>query len=455
MASTPEGKLSLRVKLGYGAGDLGGNLFFTVVAFWLMNFLTDEVGLSAGLVGVALMLGKAWDAITDPAVGILSDRTRSRWGRRRPWLLFGSVPLGVSFWLLFTSPGSESQTTLLVWATLVYMLTCTAYTTVNIPYNALTPELTKDFDERTALNGYRMAFAGTGTLIGAGTALLIVGLFTSRTVGYSVMGAVFGGVMTLTALIPFLAVREPEDPPAPARGNILRTYLQALRNRPFVLILVPWVLNTAGVTVVTATMIYYFKYIYDNEALMPIAVAVLIVTAMVFIPIWVKLSERLGKRNTYVAGLTIFIVALMAFFFLGHTLGVGFAFVVMVVAGIGFSTHYVMPWAIVPDTVEYDFAETGLRREGVYYSLWTFMIKLGQAAAGLMVGVILEAFGYVPDVAQSTSALFGIRFLIGPVTGICFGLGILVLLFYPIDKARYAEIQARIAERESRSGSHP
>lgn len=443
-----QGKLSFKVKAGYGAGDLGGNLFFTVVAFWLMIYLTDEVGLSASWAGAALMAGKIWDAVTDPAVGFLSDRTRTRWGRRRPWFLFASVPLGLTFAYLFINPGLEKQMSLFLWAALAYMLVCMVYTFVNIPYNALTPELTKDFNERTSLNGYRMIFAVFGTLTGAGAAMPLMNLCSSRTQGYMLMGAVFGGIMTISALIPFFMVKEPPLPEKIKGPGIISSYRDAFNNKPFLLILFPWAFNIIGITVVTATLIYYFKYIFKNEALITGALVIMLLTSMVFIPIIVRVSARIGKRNTYILGMSVMAAAVLAFFFIGHRVGPNSAYVVMAISGMGLSTHYVMPWSIVPDTVEYDYSQSGIRREGIYYGLWTFTIKIGQAAAGLMVGVILDLFGYIPNVEQSASAMLGIRVLVGPVTAMFFIMANIVLAFYPIDAARYEEIRLVITEKE-------
>lgn len=151
----PDTRLPLKVKLGYGVCDLGGNLYFTVMAFLLLNFLTDTVGLGAGLAGTVIMIGKVWDAATDPVVGYLSDHSRSRWGRRRPWLLWGAVPLWLAMAVMFTDPGLATQAGRFAWALGAFCLLSAAYMAVNIPYSALTPELTQDFHERTALNGYR------------------------------------------------------------------------------------------------------------------------------------------------------------------------------------------------------------------------------------------------------------------------------------------------------------
>lgn len=443
-----EGKLTYRAKLGYGACDLGGNLFFTVVAFWLMNYLTDEVGLSAAYAGFALMVGKVIDAVTDPTVGFLSDRTRTRWGRRRPWLLFSAVPLGVAFAYMFVNPELDEQLTLFIWAAVTYSILCAVYTGVNIPYNSMHPELTKDFNERTTLSGYRQMFAVMGTLTGAGAAMPIIGLVDDKTSGYMLMGILFGAIMTLTALVPFFTLKEPPHPPVEKTHNIFKSYLDAFKNRPFLLILLPWAFNITGITVVTATLIYYFKYVFQNEDLITSAILVMLLTSMVFIPISVKLANKIGKRPVYILGMSIFSLAVIVFFFLGHKMDIYFAYGVMFFSGMGFSSHYVMPWAIVPDTVEYDYAKTGVRREGIYYGLWTFTIKMGQALAGAFVGIILELFDYIPDVAQSETAILGIRLLIGPFTAVFFIIGNIILYFYPITKEKYAEIQETIKTME-------
>ena len=202
------GKLPIRIKLGFGICDMGGNLFFTMMGFYLLFFMTDVVGLAAGLAGTALMIGKIWDAVTDPTVGYLSDRTRTRWGRRRPYMFVGSFLLMAMMTLMFTAPGYGTQLQLFAWAAVTYCLLCTAYTLVNIPYGALTPELTTDYNERTVINAYRMSFAVVGTLLGAGLVLPIVGMADSIENGWTLAGTVMGAIMLITALVTVFSVRE-------------------------------------------------------------------------------------------------------------------------------------------------------------------------------------------------------------------------------------------------------
>jgi GPH family glycoside/pentoside/hexuronide:cation symporter len=177
-------RLRVSTKLGYGAGEFSSSVFFTVTTVILLIFLTDNVGLSATLAGTALLVGKLWDAVIDPVIGYLSDRTRTRMGRRRPWLLFAALPFAVTFALMFRNPGLSTQASLFLWTLLSFMALSTAYPCANIPYNALLPDLTRDFNERTSVTGYKTIFAVAGTLIGAGAAVPLIGLFPSKDAGY-------------------------------------------------------------------------------------------------------------------------------------------------------------------------------------------------------------------------------------------------------------------------------
>lgn len=445
-------KLPVGVKLGFGVCDLGGNLYFTVIAFWLLNFLTDTVGLAAALAGIVVMIGRIWDAVTDPLVGYLSDRTRSRWGRRRPYMFFGSFALLVTMAAMFTNPGLRAQGALVAWGTVVFCLLGTAYTLVNIPYSSLTPELTRDFHERTSLNGYRSVFMIVGTLLGAGAALPIVGALPNRNLGWSAMGILFGLVMMGTALITVFSVRERYRPlPAQARG-FFASYLYVFRNGPFVRLLIVFCLNMTAVTVVSGTMIYYFKYIFGNEGLTTVGLMILLVTAMAFVPVVVLISRRIGKRLTYALGMLLLAAAVTVIFFLGHLLGVAFVFVLMAVAGVGLSTTYPIPWSMIPDTVEYGYLQSGERREGGYYGIWTFTSKIGQALAIGLSGWILSLTGYVAEAPQTELARLGIRLLVGPVTAVIFAAAALALVFYPLSEKRYNQVLEDIRRMESSRG---
>jgi GPH family glycoside/pentoside/hexuronide:cation symporter len=451
MDQAQSGKLPIRVKLGFGVGDLGGNLYFTVIAFWMLNYLTDTVGISAGMAGVVVMIGKIWDAVTDPMMGYISDRTRTRWGRRRPYLLFGSFPWFAAMIFMFTNPRLESHAGLFLWGVIAYCLLSTAFTVVNVPYSSLTPELTKDYHERTSLNGFRSTFMVIGTLLGAGAALPLIKAFPNKNIGFTAMGAIFGALMMGASLITFFSVREPALPEkGKSMMGFFKTYLHVFKNKPFLVIVFTYMGNITAVTVVSGIMIYYFKYIFGSEGMTTVGLLILLVSAMLFIPLAVLVSRRIGKKTTYTIGMLIISAACIVIFLLGHVIGLVFVFIMMFIAGIGLSTTYPMPWSMVPDTVEYGYLQTGERREGGYYGLWTFISKIGQALAIALSGWILELSGYVPEVTQSASAQLGIRVLLGPVTAAIFVAAVVVLSFYPLNEKRYNEVLEKIKVMEGK-----
>jgi len=448
VAKSAEGrpaKLPLRTKLGFGVCDLGGNLFFTAMGFWSLNYLTDTVGVPAAAAGAAVMVGKLWDAVTDPMMGYVSDRTRSRWGRRRPYLLFGALPLFLSMWFFFTNPRIASPAWSAIWAAFALCLLNTAYTVVNIPYSSLTPELTQDYHERSSLNGFRFGFAVIGTILGAGAVLPIVGIFgADRSAGFSAVGAILGAVMMVTALITGFSVREPDHSktPRPTEG-FFETFLAVFKNKPYVTVLATYALNLTALNFVQGILVYYFKYLYKDEGATTMAMVLLLVVAMVCIPISVLVSKRVGKKLTYQISFFVLATACLAIFFLGHVLGMKFFLAMMVYAGVGIGFGYVAPWAMVPDTVEYDAIKTGKRKEGAFYGMWTFTSKCGTSLAIFLTGVILGWAKYSANaVDQPASARLAIRLLVGPIPAAVF-LGAMILIqFYPLSEKAYAALIA-------------
>ena len=444
-------KISRKTKLGFGAGEFSSSIFFTLTSFWLLNFLTDEVRLSAALAGSALLVGKIWDAAIDPFIGYLSDHTRSRWGRRRPYILFFTIPFGIAFVLMFRNPGIASQPGKFWWAMLTYIFFCTVYSFTNIPYNSILPEISKDYNERTNISGYKQAFAVIGTILGAGAALPIMALFGSRTAGYVGMAAVFGFLTILSLLATFFSVREPKLLEQPRGESIPRSLKDVFTNKPFVLLLTAWFTNSTAVAIMEAMLIYYYKYIFRAEGSVTMAMIILLVVTIATIPFWVWFARKVSKKVAYVIGMALTALAVILFAFTADRLGQTFALVYMVLAGFGFSSHYVLPWSMAPDTIEYGYSRTGVRREGVYYSVWTFMIATGGAFAGFLVGQSLGLFGYVPDAVQSASSILSMRLLIGPLPALLILLGNLALIFYPLNQKRYEQVQAAVREMEAQN----
>jgi GPH family glycoside/pentoside/hexuronide:cation symporter len=448
-----DGKLTVRQKLGFGIFDLGGNMLFTLMSFWALKYLTDTVGIAAVWAGSAVMIGKAWDAVTDPMMGFISDRTLSRWGRRRVYLIFGSVPMCLTMVFFFTAPVYLPQSMYIVWAILALMLLNTASTIINVPYSSLTPELTSDYHEQSTLNGYRFGCAVFGTIAGAGAVQPLVQIFARPGAadplldqrGFSMMGFILGAVMMIVTLLTFLGTKEKQyrKEDLPTEG-FFATFKVVFKNKPYVLLLLTYALHMTGISFLTTILAYYTENILNRPDITTIVLVLLLVTAMLFIPVSVLVSKKIGKKTTYQICFVIIASACGTIFFLGHRMPVEFFYFVMVYAGIGVGFSYVAPFAMVPDVIEYEAAKTGRRNEGAYYGMWTFISKLGTALALFVSGHILQLGGYISQAGEGTvvqpPTVFGaIRTIIGPIPMVVLVAAILVIQFYPLDKKEYQQ----------------
>jgi len=449
----PDGKLTVRQKLGFGIFDLGGNMLFTLMSFWALKYLTDTVGIAAVWAGSAVMIGKAWDAVTDPMMGFISDRTLSLWGRRRVYLLFGSVPMCLTMVFFFTAPAYLPQYLHIFWAILALMLLNTASTIINVPYSSLTPELTSDYNEQSTLNGYRFGCAVFGTIAGAGAVQPLVQLFARPGApdplldqrGFSMMGLILGAVMMIVTLLTFLGTKEKQyrKEDLPTEG-FFATFKVVFKNKPYVLLLLTYALHMTGISFLTTILAYYTENILNRPDITTIVLVLLLVTAMLFIPVSVLVSKKIGKKTTYQICFVIIASACGMIFFLGHRMPIEFFYFVMVYAGIGVGFSYVAPFAMVPDVIEYEATKTGVRNEGAYYGMWTFISKLGTALALFVSGHILTLGGYISQAGEGTvvqpPSVFGaIRVIIGPLPMVVLLAAILVIQFYPLDKKEYRE----------------
>jgi len=448
-----DGKLTVKQKLGFGIFDLGGNMLFTLMSFWALKYLTDTVGIAAVWAGSAVMVGKAWDAVTDPMMGFISDRTLSRWGRRRVYLLFGAVPMCLTMVFFFTAPTYLPQYLHIFWAILALMLLNTASTIINVPYSSLTPELTTDYHEQSSLNGYRFGCAVFGTIAGAGAVQPLVQIFARPGSadplldqrGFSVMGFILGAVMMIVTFLTFLGTKEKQyrKEDLPTEG-FFATFKVVFKNKPYVLLLLTYALHMTGISFLTTILAYYTENILNRPDITTIVLVLLLVTAMLFIPVSVLISKKIGKKTTYQICFVIIASACAAIFFLGHRMPVEFFYIVMVYAGIGVGFSYVAPFAMVPDVIEYEAAKTGVRNEGAYYGMWTFISKLGTALALFVSGHILTLGGYISQAGEGTavqppSVFNAIRAIIGPLPMVVLIAAIVVIQFYPLDKKEYRE----------------
>jgi GPH family glycoside/pentoside/hexuronide:cation symporter len=353
----------------------------------------------------------------------------------------------------FTAPTYLPVSMHIAWAIAALMLLNTASTIINVPYASLTPELTSDYHEQSSLNGYRFGCAVFGTIAGAGAVQPLVQAFARPGAadplvdqrGFSMMGLILGAVMMIVTLLTFLGTKEKkhtkEDLP---KEGFFATYKSVFLNKPFVLLLVTYALHMTGISFLTTILAYYTENVLNRGDITTIAMILLLVTAMVFIPVSVLVSKKIGKRRTYQICFVVIASACGIIYTLGHRMPVEFFFGVMVYAGIGVGFSYVAPFAMVPDAIEYWAAKTGKRHEGSYYGMWTFISKLGTAMALFVSGQVLEFGGYISQagegaVVQPASVFGAIRNLIGPIPMVVLIAAIVVMQFYQLDKKEYRE----------------
>jgi GPH family glycoside/pentoside/hexuronide:cation symporter len=461
-------KLDFSTKLAYGAGDLGTAITANVLAVFLLIFFTNVAGLSPGLAGSVLMIGKIWDAINDPIVGILSDRTQSRWGRRHPWMIFGAIPFGIFFflqWIVpqFSSDPSANQWGLFWYYVIISILFNSFYTAVNLPYTALTPELTQDYDERTSLNSFRFAFSIGGSILSLVLALGIFGTIKNNPIQqYLVLGAISAVISVLPIYWCVWGTRKRVKETERQRQEVAQSeslpYLQQLKiafsNRPFVYVIGIYLCSWLAVQNTVAVIPYFVKSWMGlaDQDFTKVVMAVQ-VTGLIMLFVWSEVSKRVGKKAVYFMGMTVWIIAEIGLFFLKPG-QVGLMYLLAVMAGVGVSTAYLVPWSMIPDVIELDELQTGQRREGIFYGFMVLLQKVALAIGLFLVGVSLQQSGFVATVAgqaepnQPQSALWSIRLLIGPVPTVILLIGLLLAYLYPITREVHAEILLKLQEKK-------
>jgi len=441
------GKLRLGTKVAYGLGDWGNTTTSTIFIFFFAFFLTDVARLPPARAALVLLIGGIWDAVNDPLIGVLADRVRTRWGRRRPFFLFNALPLAASFTMMWWVPavGDLAKT---AWYAVAYVLFDTCFTLMTVPYGALTAELTDDYDERTALTGWRMATSMLGGLVAAFFVPLIVGAFVRPARGYLAAGAGFGLLACVPYLMLFFTTRErfaaAPRPCTRVRDDLLAT----LRNRPFRYAAGIYLLSWVTVNLVASLLQYYVTYWLRIADQLGFVLVVVQGAALACIPLVVWLSRRLGKRGAY---------ALAAGWWAAVMLGLAFvppsaftaAYVLAGLAGLGVAGAHVIPWSMVPDVIEVDEATTSERREGVFYGVVVLIQKSGSAFMLALVQWILSWTGYTAGQEQPASALLAIRLLIGVAPALLLGLSMLLAWRSPLGKSEHESLRRELAAKRS------
>lgn len=441
-------KLPFWTKVIYGSGDLGFSMNNSIIAAFFPIFMMDVIGLTPALVAIILFVGRSWDYVNDPIIGYLSDRTRSRWGRRRPFLLFGAVPFALSFILLWLSP-NFSQTGLIIYYSLGYIVYEALATTVYMPYFALTPELTEDYDERTKLISYRMFFNILGSLTAYIFPMMVIGSMIPENTQRVMLMAVIAGAIAATPLIGvFLGTREKKEFIPEEKPKFLPSLKAAFKNRPFVFAAGIYLLTWMTMLVVETNLLLYIKYIVQREGQSSIIMASIFVTAILALPLWNWAAKHWSKRLAYIIGVSFWAVVMMVLIMVNAQTPFWVVLVLCIMAGIGVSAAQVLPWAIIPDAIEWDEWKTYERHEGVFYSLITLMGKMANSIAVPLSLMVLQVTGYRAGTAvQPESALTGIRLVIGPIPAVLLTGGIIFAIFYPLSRQQHHKIVEELRQR--------
>lgn len=431
-------------RFGYGVGDFAFNLFFATAGLYLLFYYTDVLGLSPAIAGWVFAGALIWDAVFDPVMGYVASRTRTRWGRYRPYLLFGAVPLALAWAAMFLPTGLKGSA-LVLFAAASHILFRTLYAVVSMPFLALSAVLTSDSHERGVLAGFRMAAAASCGLFAAFSTLKLVEAFGGGTTGFFITALVYGALSTAVLIFVFASTSEAiiaDDAPQPKIGEILAM----LRgNRAF------WIVGTAMLfasfasTFFQKSVPYYFKYTLGREDLIGLALTVLTGAVTLSIPLWTYLMKRTSKRTMWLSGLGVGFVGYGALWLAPSNPTT--VILILPLLGVGAGAGYIGFWAMMPDTVEYGEFRSGVRAEGAIFGLVSLIQKAGLGLAAAALGELLSFIGYRANVGQSPETLLALKILMVAVPATLALAVAIAIFFYPLDQHTHGRMVRVIARR--------
>ncbi len=439
------GRLSLKRKLGYALGSSASNFVWQMVSFYLVFFYTDVFAIPAVTVGTILLAARIFDALNDPVMGYIADQTRSRWGRFRPYLLFGAVPIAVIFVLTFSTP-ALSPSGKIVYAAVTYLLLGLAYTSMTVPHSALMASVTQDTNERSSLASLTMIAIYSTILVVAAATMPLVNSFSSQQTGFTVTACIYAVVAVGLYLVCFASTRELES------GHVKRHRLGEelkliAQNKPLVILLITVFVTQAANDMRTTAAIFFLKYNIGNESFFPLFMMIMILSMIAGASFTPVLGRRLGsKRNLYIIATLVTIVSGTVVLFTPYE-NLPAIVAAMAVSSVGIGITYVMIRSMLADMVEYGEWKTGIRGAGMIFSTYGVSNKLGYAVGGSLSAFLLASVGYVPNAIQSHEVQTLILYMVTLFPIIAGILAIGVMLFYKVDVRCYNRILREIRER--------
>lgn len=438
--------------VAYAAPAVSSSFIFTAISLYLLKYSTDVLLIAPATVGLIFGVARFWDAVTDPLVGHLSDRTKSRWGRRKPWMVAASLPVGIAYFAIWSPPSSLSGVTLSLWIAAAILVFYTAITTFSVPYTALGAELSADYHDRTRVFGAKALGDNVGIVLAAASLLVMERASDPRAAAGSV--AVFAAVFMFAGILWAVRVlREPDH--HQGRGGSRSPYssfADVFRNKDARTLIAVFFLEMLGYQTFVVLLPYLTDYILETPGSTAFYLFGAIAATLATIPVWVRLSRRFDKVRLW--GLSLAVKAAVfcgiGFVGAGDTLEIA---CLTVVFGAASGAGAVLGPSLKADVVDSDEAHTGDRKEGTYFAAWGLAIKMAIGLAILASGFVLSTTGFQPNVQQTPQALTGIRLLVSAFPLACHVLAIGLLTRLQMNEAAHQKIRHVIQQRHTAEGA--
>ncbi len=426
-------KLTVKEKIGYSLGDTASHFVWDMVGFWLLFFYTDVYGISAAAAGTIMLVARFWDMAIDPVIGIVADRTNTRWGKFRPYILFGAIPYAVLAILTFTTP-NFGEVGKIIYAGATYVLLMTAYATINLPYSALGAVMTDDTYERAGLNTYRFIAGFTGQFIVTGLALTLAEFFGggNKAQGFQYTVFLFAGLSLIFFFITFRATKERVQPPKAQENSLWEDVSNLFSNKAWIILALVGIISFIMFAMQNAAIAYYFKYYLGRENNVQLFNVIGTVALIVALPLSKPLAKKFGNKNVFIASSLISGLFFMLIYLPGVT-DITTIYVFNIIAKMAYAPAVPLLWTMIADSADYGEWTTGRRATGLYFSAAVFAQKAGWGIGAAIAGWILGMTGFVANIVQSNTAITGIKLLVSVIPGILYMSCAIFMIFYRID----------------------
>jgi len=426
-------KLSFKEKVGYSLGDTASHFVWDMVGFWLLFFYTDVYGISAAAAGTIMLVARFWDMAVDPIIGIVSDRTNTRWGKFRPYILFGAIPYAVLAILTFTTP-DFGELGKILYAGATYVLLMTAYAAINLPYSALGAVMTNDTYERAGLNTYRFIAGFSGQFIVTGLALTLAEFFGhgDKARGFQYTVFMFAILSLIFFFITFKTTKERVQPPKAQKNSLKEDLKNLFANKAWRILAVVGIISFIMFAMQNAAIAYYFKYYLGRETNVQLFNVLGTVALIVALPLSKPLAKRFGNKNVFIGSSLISGIFFMLIYLPGiHDITTIYVF--NIIAKMAYAPAVPLLWTMIADSADYGEWTTGRRATGLYFSAAVFAQKAGWGIGAAIAGWILTISQFVPNVTQNDTAITGIKLLVSVIPGVLYMSCVLFMIFYKID----------------------